>query len=100
MPTELKGLDASKIGELLAGTRTRNQYGPLLMEFMESDEAAINPAETWPLLKDKKPSSLYQGFRNAADKAGISDEILVKLSDDNVFILHKERVRLVMEQNS
>lgn len=44
LPTELKGLDASKIGELLAGTRTRNQYGPLLMEFMESDEAAINPA--------------------------------------------------------
>lgn len=94
--TAMTGLSADVIGELLAKTRTRNAYGPKLVEFMESDEAAINPAEVWPEFKDKQSSTLYQGFMLAAKKAGIQDELLIKQHDESVFILHKERVTLAL----
>jgi len=93
----MKGLPDQFINELMANTRSRNVYGPKLVEFCESDEAAINPAEVWPVeFAGKKASTLYQGFRTAAEKADISDLVLIKQSDDSVFILHKERVALVM----
>jgi hypothetical protein len=101
---QLKGLSSDLIADLMANSRTRNAYGPKLVEFCNSDEAAINPAEAWPTeFGGKKTTTLYQGFRLAADKADLlysaekpDAPLLVKLSDDNVFILHRERVELMM----
>lgn len=94
----MKGLPSDLITSLMAKSRQHNAYGPKLLEFVNSDEAAINPAETWPLeFSGKKATTLYQGFRTAAEKANLSDQILIKQSDDNVFLLHKERVTLVLE---
>lgn len=95
---EFKGLSASEIGALLAKSRTRNAYGPKLIEFMESDEAGINPAEVWPEFAGKNATTLYQGFMNAAKKADppLTDVLLIKQSDENVYILHKERVALAL----
>jgi hypothetical protein len=91
-----KGLPTNLIDELLANTRTKNVYGPKLLEFAQSDEIGINPAEAWPMeFGKKKATSLYQGFRNAAEKAGIMNTVLIKLYDDNVYILHKERLALM-----
>jgi hypothetical protein len=92
--TPLQGLDADFITKLMQGSRSKNVYGPKLAIFMESDEAAINPAEVWPLEfgGEKKASTLYQGFLTAAKAAKIQDQILIKQSDDSCFILHKERV--------
>lgn len=94
----LKGLTSDKVAELMANSRQRNAYGPKLIEFCESDEAAVNPSETWPVeFAGKKASTMYQGFRNAAEKAGLQDTILIKLSDDAVYILHKGRVSVLMQ---
>jgi len=95
----MTGLSPERIAELMAG-RARNVYKPKLTQFVESDEAGVDPREVWPLeFKDKKASALYQGFRGVATEAGIlvSEEnpegpILVKRQGDEVFILHIERV--------
>jgi hypothetical protein len=95
----MKGLSPDLINSLMAGSRTRNAYGPKLKEFMDSDEAAINVAEVWPVeFGGKKATTLYQGFRLAADKADIMDQVLIKMSDETVFILHKERCTLAITE--
>lgn len=96
----MKGLSSDMVAELMANSRGRNQYGPKLLAFAESDEAAINPAEVWPLdFAGKKATTLYQGFRLAAEKAGLGapdGPILIKQSDDNVFLLHNDRVSVML----
>ena len=95
----MKGLSADIIGQLMANSRSKNTYGPKLVEFVESDEAAINPAEVWPIEFGKKEAStLYQGFLGAAKKANLTDQIMVKQSDGTVIILHKERVNLLLAE--
>jgi hypothetical protein len=93
--TPLQGLSSEQIDELMASSRTRNAYAPRLVEFCDSDEAAVNPADVWPEFKAKKASTLYQGFNNAVKKGQLEDTILVKLWNENVFLLHKERVAIV-----
>lgn len=93
----MEGLSPDLIASLMAKSRTRNQYGPKLLEFMDSDEAAINPADVWPSeFGNKNPSTMYQGFRKAAEVAGLSDQLRISQLDDNVFILHLERVNLAL----
>src|SRR5262245_61537901 len=88
----LKGLDAARIAELRKGRRARNVYGPRLVDFMESDEAGVIPAETWPLdFEGKNASSIYQSFRKAAKDLDILDDLDIGQNDGTVFILHKER---------
>lgn len=99
MANELKGISADKLSELMGKARTRNTYGPKLLEFMESDEAGINPAEVWPMeFGEKLTTTLYQGFMNAAKKSDLKDKIKILQSDDNVFILHNERAAVAREE--
>lgn len=92
----MKGLSPDFIMELQKNSKTKNQYGPLVLEFANSDEAAVNPREVWPELSEKKSAALYQGFNNALKKADLTDAILVKQTGDDVFLLHNERVRAIM----
>lgn len=96
--TPLKGLPADMITDLMGKSRTRNQYGPKLVEFDASDEAGVNPAEAWPLdFGNKSAGTLYQGFRTAIEKNGLADMISLRKQDDAVFLLHNERVRILRE---
>ena len=66
------------------------------MEFINSDEAGINPAEAWPMEFGKKQAStLYQGFLTAAKKADVANDIRILQNDGNVFLLHKERAAVL-----
>lgn len=95
------GLSSEKITELMGAGRARNAYGPKLVTFMESDEAAINPVEVWPIeFQAKQASTLYQGFLTAVKKAGLEDQVLVKQNDGNVYLLHKERVAIALASPS
>lgn len=98
--TSMTGLPPELIAKLMAG-RTRNAYGPKLEEFIASDEPAINPREVWPLeFKEKDSSALYQGFQTAAKKAELSETVIVKQSDGQVFLLHKERVGALLTEQA
>jgi hypothetical protein len=94
---EMKGISADLISDLMAKGRSKNVYGPKFAEWFESDEAAINPAEVWPLeFGRKEASTIYQGFLGAAKKANLQDAVMIKQSDGAVFLLHKERVNLLL----
>lgn len=97
----MNGMTEDQIRELLGKSRGRNTYGPKLVEFMESDEAAINPKDAWPAeLSNKSASALYQSFRQAAEKAGVADQLQISQVGGEVFILHKEKVAVVLAGNT
>lgn len=59
----MKGLSRETIAGLMAGGRSRNAYGPKLIEFVDSDEPAIDVKEVWSMeFSAKESSTLYQGF--------------------------------------
>lgn len=95
----MPALSNEVIAALMGKSRTRNAYGPKLIAFDESDDAGVNPVEAWPLeFGQKKPATLYQGFRTAIEKANLGEKIEVKRSEDSVFLLHKERVAVLMAE--
>jgi hypothetical protein len=92
----IKGLDVTQLKTLMS-QRSRNMYAPKLVEIENSDEAGVNVVEQWPTeFSDKKASTVYQGFRNAIIKAHLEDTFEVKQSDEQVYLLHKERVALAI----
>lgn len=93
----MEGLSPDLIAELLTKGRQRNQYGPKLLEFMSSEEAAINPRDVWPAeFKNKQTTTLYQGFNKAAKDANLTDVLRISQVDGEVYILHTERVALAI----
>lgn len=95
----MKGaLTPDMIEAILGKSRSRNVYGPKLLEFVnESDEAGINPREAWPTeFKSKQASTMYQGFMKAVNEADLTETVLIKQSDGEVFILHKQRMALLL----
>lgn len=93
------GLSPELIANLMGKSRTKNAYGPKVLEFADSDEAAINPKEVWAVeLGQKNPATLYQGFNNAINKAGLKDTIALRRDGEDVFLLHTERVNLAIAE--
>jgi hypothetical protein len=90
-------LSPDRVKSLYAKRRTRGGYVEILTEVVESDENGFAAKETYPQLAEKHTATLYQGFRNAAEKMGISDEVDIINSDDEVFVILKDRVTLVSE---
>lgn len=94
----IQGLDPSKIASLYANKRTKGKYVLLLSELMDSDEPGVDVAETWPLtMSGKKPTTVYQGFRNAAKtlELDIPTDLDVVQRDGSVFILVSERCQQI-----
>lgn len=98
---QLKGLSSDFINELLNKHGGKNQYGPYIVKFDQSDEAGIEPADLWPTqFASKEPNTLYQGFNNAVKRAKLDDTILVKKVGDHVFLIHKERYKLLTQNGN
>ncbi len=93
---QFKGLEDADILALMA-TRTRNQYAPKAVEFLKSDEKAINVKDVWPLeFGEKSAASLYQGFKTAVSKDdAVKDLIFVKKHEDNVFLINTEKLEMI-----
>jgi hypothetical protein len=95
----IKGLDIADIKALFANSRNRGVYGKCLHTLIEdSDEAAVNVRETWPLeFSETKAGAMYQSFRIAAKNAelidveGKSDVVKILRQKDDVYIIHMER---------
>jgi hypothetical protein len=89
------GLDPKLVASLYAKRRTRGGYVEILTEAAQSDENGFAAKATYPQLAEKNPATLYQGFRNAAEKMGIAEKVDILNSDDEVYVIFKERVHLV-----
>lgn len=97
---ERKGvLDTDAIKNLMGKSRARNAYGPKLMIFVESDDAAIDPAVVWPVeFAEKKDSTLYQGFNTAIKKAELEGIVKAMASDGKVYLMHLERCGMTVAE--
>jgi di/tripeptidase len=92
---KLTGLSAEQINKLLMNRRNRGGYEAPVTDFANSDEAAISVKDNYPLFAGKKGSTLYQGFRNAAEKLGYKDQIQVVLQGEDVFLFHNARLEAI-----
>lgn len=89
-------LTPEQVQALYAKRRTRGAYAEILAEALaNSDENGFAVKATFPQFAEKPATTLYQGFRNAADKLKISDNVDILNSDDEVFVIFKDRVSLV-----
>lgn len=91
-------LDNDTILALYTNRRKKGMYVERLDQaYNDSDEAGIDPAEDWPLdFANKVASTMYQGFRNAAETLGIEDKVEIMNRDGHVFILFTDRVNVIL----
>jgi len=96
------GLSIEQIMELQAKKRVKGLYEDRLRDLMvNSDEPGIDVTEKWPVdFSAKSATTLYQGFRNAADKLRIADQVDVLQREDHVFVLVKSRVAVALDPES
>jgi hypothetical protein len=93
-------LTADQIAALLSKTRTKGMYIEKLNAFLASGEQGVLVNETWPELKDKKATTLKQGFENAKEnkeaKEG-SEYVKVIANEDQVYLINLQASGLVDE---
>jgi hypothetical protein len=96
----MAGLTADQIQALLGKTRTKGDYVVKLNAFIESGEQGICVNETWMELKDKKATTLKQGFENAKDNKETSEDaefVKVIANEDLVYLINLKAAGLASE---
>jgi hypothetical protein len=89
--SKMAGLTADQIQTLLGKTRTKGVYVQYLNQFIASGEAGVNVNEQWVDLRDKKATTLKQGFENAKDNKEAADgaeNVKVISNEDLVYLIN------------
>lgn len=88
---KLMALSAEQIQALLGKTRQKGQYLDMLTEFVNSGEGGVCANEQWVAIRDKKATTIKQGFENAKEKkeapAG-SENVKVISNEDQVYLIN------------
>jgi hypothetical protein len=87
----MAGLTTEQIQALLGKTRQKGVYIQYLNQFLESGESGVCVNETWLDMKDKKATTLKQGFENAKEnkEAGDGSEFVkVIANEDKVYLIN------------
>ena len=90
----MAGLTAEQITALLGKTRQKGVYIQYLNQFLSSDESGVCVNDEWVDLKEKKATTLKQGFENAKEnkEAGEGSEFIkVIASDDKVYLVNLQK---------
>jgi len=94
-------LDKALIEQLYATRRVKGGYLVIMTQALASEENGFAAKATYPQLKDKAAATIYQGFRNAAEKLLGEDwntQLDILNSDDEVYVIFKDRVELVADE--
>lgn len=95
------GLSAEQIQALLGKTRTKGDYIVKLNEFLAGDQDGVCVNDTWVEMKDKKATTLKQGFENAKDHkdAGEGAEFVKVIADnEQVYLINLAKAGLVADE--
>jgi hypothetical protein len=87
----MAGLTAEQIQALLATSRTKGEYSQYLTQFLDSGEQGVCANDEWISLKDKKASTVKQGFANAIDKKDAHADaqfVKVLVNEDKVYLIN------------
>ena len=90
------GLTAEQISAIYAKRRTKGLYTDFLAELLASGENGADVKETWPQLKDKKATTIKQGFENAKDKKEApegAEHVDVIVDGEDVYLINSAMVR-------
>jgi predicted acylesterase/phospholipase RssA len=93
-------LTAEQIASIYAKRRTKGLYQQFLAELLESGENGCDVKETWPQLKDKKATTIKQGFENAKEKKDApdgSENVDVIVDGEEVYLINSAMVRDLAE---
>ena len=96
----MAGLTAEQIAQLLGKTRQKGQYIQYLNQFLESGESGICVNEQWIDMKDKKATTLKQGFENAKENkeaAEGSEFVKVISNEDKVYLINLQAAGMATE---
>ena len=96
----MAGLTADQIAALLGKTRQKGVYIQYLNQFLDGGESGICVNETWVDLKDKKASTLKQGFENAKENKEAKDGsefVKVIANEDKVYLINLQAAGLETE---
>ena len=88
---KMAGLSPDQVAALLSKTRTKGQYIQYLNEFIDGGEMGVEVGEQWVALKDKKGTTLKQGFDNAKDNKEAhegAENIQVIKQDEKVYLVN------------
>lgn len=88
---QMAGLTPEQIRGLLASSRTKGEYSEYLGEFLESGDAGVCANEEWVSLKDRKDTTIKQGFENAKNSKTApegADNVKVLRNDDKVYLIN------------
>ena len=93
---KMMALSAEQISAIYAKRRTKGLYTQFLAELLEGGENGVDVKETWPQLKDKKATTIKQGFENAKEKKDApegSETVDVIVDGEDVFLINSAMVR-------
>jgi hypothetical protein len=97
---KMAGLTAEQIAALLGKTRQKGVYIQYLNQFLDGGESGICVNETWVDLKDKKASTLKQGFENAKENKEAKDGsefVKVIANEDKVYLINLQAAGIETE---
>lgn len=88
---KMAGLTAEQISALLGATRQKGQYLIYMNKFVDSGEGGVCANDEWVDLKDKKASTLKQGFENAKQNKEVHDgaeNVKILVNEDKVYLIN------------
>ena len=97
----MAGLTSEQVAALLSKTRTKGQYIVRLNEFIDSGDMGVEVGEQWVEFRDKKGTTLKQGFDNAKDHKEIhegADNIQVIKQDEKVYLVNLAHEEIAQSQ--
>lgn len=84
-------LSAEQIQALLASTRSKGQYTEYLNAFLASGESGVCANDEWVSIRDKKATTIKQGFENAKEKKDVAEDaefVKVISNEDKVYLIN------------
>lgn len=96
----MAGLTAEQVQALLANTRSKGQYTEYLNAFLESGEQGVCANDEWVAIRDKKASTIKQGFVNAQDKKDAHEDaqfVKVLVNEDKVYLINLKAAGVATE---
>lgn len=99
--SRIMALTSDQIQALLGQTRTKGAYLLMLNEFIASGEAGVCANEQWVAIRDKKATTISQGFKNAKDNKAAADgaeQVSVLTSDDKVYLINLKTAGVEAEE--
>lgn len=99
----IMALTPEQIQALLGKTRSKGQYVEYINEFVNSGEGGVCANDQWVAIRDKKATTIKQGFENAKqNKEAVegAENVKVISNEDKVFLINLAAANLATDADA